>query len=406
MAEPYVIIGNGVAGVNAAEAIREREPEAPVILLTDQECEFYSRPSLYYVLLGRIRFDDAAGRPRDFYRRNRFGLRCGTTVSEIDPEAHTVTLGDGESLRYRRLLLAMGTRGRTLPWLREGVKGVVELNTLRDVVEITHAVGGAESAAVVGGGLTSIEIVEALAHHGIRTTFIMRDDRFLAKQLTAEEAEPIHQRMREHGVEMRTGEEIAEMLAEGDRTTGVVTKGGDTIPCQIVGAAVGIVPNRELAEAAGAEVVQGIVVDDRMATTLPDVFAAGDVAQVRRPDGRAARSEMLWYVAARMGRTAGANMAGGDEPYRAAPFLNVAELFGVDLCGVGSILPEQEGVETLWAPDASRGTARAVLREGAIIGGCFVGDIRLGDITRALIARGTRWDELSPDHPLRARFAQ
>ena len=116
MADPYIIIGNGVAGVNAAEAIRERDADAPVIILTDQECEFYSRPCLYYILLGRIRLEDAAGRPRDFHDRNRLDLRCATIVAAIDPEAHTVTLASGERLGYRRLLLATGTRGRMLPW--------------------------------------------------------------------------------------------------------------------------------------------------------------------------------------------------------------------------------------------------------------------------------------------------
>jgi NAD(P)H-nitrite reductase large subunit len=159
-----------------------------------------------------------------------------------------------------------------------------------------------------------------------------------------------------------------------------------------------------LAEVAGAEVAQSIVVDEQMRTTLPDVFAAGDCAQVRQPDGTPAPGELLWYVAARMGRVAGANMAGAEECYERAPFLNVSEFCGLDFCGVGSIVPGQDGVDTWYAPDSSRGTARLVLRDGHIAGGCFLGDIRLGDVTRALIARGTRWDELSGDHPLRARF--
>lgn len=404
MAAPYIIIGNGVAGVNAAETIRARDPRAQVIVITDQECEFYSRPALYYYLLGRIEFADTVGRPRGFYRRNRFDLQCATTVSSLDPEARTITCADGAELSYRRILLATGTRGRMLPWVREGVKGLIGLNTLRDVVEITHAMQDAEAAVVVGGGLTSIEIVESLAHHGIKTTFIMRDDRFLAKQMTSEEAEVVHDALRRMGVDVRTGEEVTEMSVADGRVTGVTTKSGDHIPCQIISLAVGIAPNRELAEAAGAEVAAGIVVDDSMRTSLPDVFAAGDCAQVRQADGSAAPAEMLWYVAAHMGRVAGANMTGGAERYEAAPFLNVSELAGVDFCGVGSIVPDQDGVETLWAPYTPHGTARVVLRDGYIVGGCFVGDIRVGDLTRALIAHRARWEELPKDHPLRARF--
>jgi NAD(P)H-nitrite reductase large subunit len=127
---------------------------------------------------------------------------------------------------------------------------------------------------------------------------------------------------------------------------------------------------------------------------------------LRLSDGTVARGELLWYVAGRMGAVAGANMAGSDARYQPAVFLNVSEFAGLDFCGVGDIVPDQEGVETWWAPDASRGTARLVLRDGQIIGGCFLGDIRLGDLTRGLIERGTRWDELRADHPLRARFGR
>src|SRR3990172_3604597 len=109
MADRYLIVGNGVAVVNAAEAIRARDSRAQVTILTDQECEFYSRPSLYYVLLGRIEFEDTAGRPRGFYRDGRFDLRCATSVSAIHPRTHTVTLANEEQLGYDRLLLALGT---------------------------------------------------------------------------------------------------------------------------------------------------------------------------------------------------------------------------------------------------------------------------------------------------------
>jgi len=404
MAEPYVIIGNGVAGVNAAEAIRRLDPDAPVIMLSDQECEFYSRPSLYYFLLGRIEFADVAARPPDFYRSNRIQLRCATAVAAVNPRDRALTLAGGGQLGYRGLLLATGTRARTLPWARSDVEGMLFLNTLQDTVEIQHAMGDARAAVVVGGGLTSIEIVESLVHGGVETTFIMRNNRFLADQLTADEAELIHDRLRQRGVDLRTGEEVVEMHVEAGRVAGVTTKSGVAIACQVVGLAAGIVPNRELAEGAGAEVAQGIVVDDRMMTTLPGVFAAGDCAQVRGNDGSPARAEMLWYVAACMGRVAGANMAGAEERYRATPCLNITEFAGMDFCGVGSITPDQEGVETIRAPETARGSARLALRDGCIVGGCFLGDIRLGDITRALIARGARWDELSENHPLRARF--
>ncbi len=399
---PYVIVGNGVAGVNAVEAIRARGDTTPIVLLTDQECAVYSRPSLYYIMLGRIEFDDAWARAIDFYRGNGVDVRCGASVSGLDPEAHTVEVeGQGE-LGYSRILLALGTSGRVLPWADQELRGIVTLNTLLDVVEITGLLADSKGALVVGGGLTSIELVEVCRHWGLPATFVMRDDRFLAKQLTHDEAELIQARLRMGGVDIRTEEEIVEVTGRNGRVARALTKSGDEITCDIAACTVGIVPNTGLVAAAGGEVASGIVVDDHMRTTLPDVYSAGDCAQVRGPDGKPLRSELLWYVAADMGRVAGADMAGGDEAYRKRVFLNVAEFCGLDFCGVGSILPGQPEVEEVVIRDENvEGSIRLVMREGVLIGTCFLGDIRLADIARGVIAEGRRLTDLHFDHPLR-----
>lgn len=408
---PYLIIGNGVAAVSAVEAIRARDATTPIIMVTDQECAFYSRPSLYYILLGRIEFDDAWGRPADFYRRHGVELRCRTTAARVEAGAHAVHIAGGESLRYSKLLLATGTRGRALPWAEQGRRGIVTLNTLADVVTIRELLSTAKRAVVVGGGLTSIELVESCRRWGVETTFVMWGDRFLDKQLTAEEAELVHQRLRAGGVEIRTREELIAVSAKEGQVTGAALRStGEEIACDIAACAVGVIPNKELAEEAGAETpsaslragAQGIAVDERMQTTLPDVYAAGDVAQVREADGRAAGSEMLWYVASDMGRVAGANMAGGEARYARRVFLNVAEFCGLDFAGVGEIMPGQPEVEETVIRDRDgAGSIRLVTRGRALVGACFLGDIRLADIARGLIAAGAKLSDLHSAHPVR-----
>lgn len=401
--DPCVIIGNGVAAISAIEAIRARDASTPITMLTDQECAFYSRPSLYYVLLGRIQLDDVWGRSPDFYRRYRVELRCGTTVTKMDASARVVHTSDGQTLRYSKLLLATGTRSRMLLWAAQGPRGVVSLNTLADVVAISHLLGTAERAVVVGGGLTSIELVESCRRWGVRTTFVMWADRFLDKQLTGAEAELVHQRLRADGVEVRANEEVVGVSAKDARVTAAALRStGEEIACDIAGCAVGMIPNKELAERAGAEAAQGIVVDERMRTTLADVYAAGDVAQVRQVDGRPARTEMLWYVAADMGRVAGENMAGGQAQYARRVFLNVAEFCGLDFAGVGEITPGQPEVEEIVIRDQNgAGSIRLVTRDGVLIGACFLGDIRLADIARGLVGAGARLSDLHSDHPVR-----
>ncbi len=400
--EPYVIVGNGVAAISAVEAIRARGDRMPIVILTDQECAFYSRPSLYYIMLGRIEWEDAWGRPDAWYEQNNVDLRCSTAVTKINPDRHTVEIENKTEIEYAKLLLAVGTHGRVLPWADQHLRGIVTLNTLMDVIGISELLSAANRAVVAGGGLTSIELVESCRHWGVETTFVMRGDRFLDKQLDHDEAEMIHRRLREGGADVRTNEEIAEVQGRVGRVRcATLRNSGDEMFCEMVGCTVGVVANSDLVQEAGGETDRGIVTDGQMRTTLPDVYAAGDVVQVRGPDGKPARSEMLWYVAADMGRVAGANMAGADEHYRRRVFLNVSEFCGLDFCGVGSIVPGQPDVEETIIRDEDKGSIRLVARDGVLVGACFLGDIRLADIARGVIARGARPRELHSDHPLR-----
>lgn len=400
--EPYVIVGNGIAGISAVEAIRARGDRTPIVILTDQECAFYSRPSLYYIMLGRIEWEDAWGRPDWWYETNDVDLRCSTAVTKVDPDRHTVQIENKTDIGYSKLLLAVGTQGRVLPWADQHLRGIVTLNTLMDVIGISELLSTANRAVVAGGGLTSIELVESCRHWGVETTFVMRGDRFLDKQLDHDEAEMIHSRLRAGGADVRTNEEIAEVEGRVGRVRrATLREAGEEIFCEMAGCTVGVVPNSDLVKQAGGETDRGIVTDDQMLTTLPDIYAAGDVVQVRGSDGKPTRSEMLWYVAADMGRVAGGNMAGGDERYRRRVFLNVSEFCGLDFCGVGSIVPGQPEVEETIIRDEERGSIRFVTRDGVLIGACFLGDIRLADIARGLIARGARPRDLHSAHPLR-----
>ncbi len=401
--DPYIIVGNGVAAISAVEAIRARGDDTPILVFTDQECAFYSRPSLYYIMLGRIEWDDAWGRPQVWYEQNGVDLRCGTNVTKINPGDHTIQIERKTNIEYSKLLLAIGTRGRVLPWADQHLRGIVTLNTLLDVVGITDLLSSVKRAVVAGGGLTSIELVESCRHWGLATTFVMRGPRFLDRQLNDDEAEIIHRCLREGGAEVRTNEEIAAVEGRLGRVQSATLKGtGEEIFCGLVGCAVGVIPNKELVEEAGGEAAQGVVTDDHMRTTLPDVWAAGDIVQVRGPEGAPSRSEMLWYVAADMGRVAGANMAGGDVSYQRRVFLNVSEFCGIDFCGVGSIEPGQPEVEEMVISDRdNKGSIRLVTKDGALVGACFLGDIRLADIARGLIAKGAKLRDLRSDHPIR-----
>jgi nitrite reductase (NADH) large subunit len=402
--EPYVIVGNGAAGVNAIEAIRATDTATPIVQFSDEEAAFYSRPALYSILLGKITEEQARGRPADFSSRHGVDFRAGTRIATLEPRAHRVVTAAGEHVRYSRLLLATGARGRRLPWVDRSIHGVVMLNTLADVTAIATVLPAARRAVVVGGGLTSIELVEVFRHHGLTTTFVMWEDHLLATQLTEEEGAVARDLMTAMGVTVRSNEEIRSLHAENGRVVGAVTREGEEIPCEAIACAVGVVPNKELAQAAGLEVAEGVLADGALQTTAPDVYAAGDAAQVRTADGTVHAQQLLWYVAGDMGKTAGANVAGGQEEYRPRVLLTMSQFAGTSFCSIGAVAPDQPDVETRVVREEGQSRARLVMQEGRLVGACFIGSARLATLVRHLIEEGARPSELPSDHPVRTLF--
>lgn len=332
----HVIVGNGPAGIAAAEAIRRRDSEAEIQILGDERCGYYSRPGLAYLLAGTIPEKQLFSRPEADYRRLRL-RRVVARVMSVEPARHELILEGGQRITFDRLLLAVGARAVRPEVPGIDLPGVVCLDTLADAQAILRLARRARRAVVVGGGITAVELAEGLASRGVEVHYLLRKDRYWGSVLDAEESRMVERRLEEEGIVLHHNSEMAQVLGAKGRVAGVALKDGRRLPCSLLAVAIGILPRTELALAAGIAVGRGIRTDERLRTSVPDIYAAGDVAEVLDPDTGAWILDSLWSTALRQGTTAGANMAGADQPYRRGTSFNVTRVGGVTMTLIGAI---------------------------------------------------------------------
>lgn len=332
----HVIVGGGIAGLSAAEALRAADPRADITLVGAEPDGFYSRPGLAYLLAGEIPERQLTIRTAAELRELMLD-RVVDEVTAVDPAAHTVTLARHGALPYDRLLLATGSAAVPPDFPGGDLDGVVQLDDLASARHLLGRARRARTAVVVGGGPTAVELAEGLAARGLQVHYLLRGARYWASVLDPAESRLIEEALEEHGIVLRRHTRVAQVIARGGRVAGVATSTGDAIPCELVAVAVGVRPRLGLARAAGLALDRGVRVNDQLETSARDVFAAGDLAQVRDPETGVARLDALWSSALAMGHAAGRAMAGDTTPYRATPSLNVTRLGQLTTTIIGNV---------------------------------------------------------------------
>ena len=309
MGRRYVIIGSGVAGLSAAEAIRQHDPVGEVTVVGDDPHGYYSRPGLAYYLNRTIPERQLFPRsPEEL--RDLFPNRVHAQVTALWPESHAIILQDGRRLKYDRLLIATGSRSTTPDFPGNDLANIVKLDTLEDVRGILKLAGRGRPAVVVGGGIIAVELAEGLAARDMRVHYFLRGDRFWSSMLDETESRLVERGLAKEGIQLHYRTQVAKAVGKRGSVVAVETKAGEIIPCTVLGTAIGVRPQMELAQRAGLTTDRGVLVNEYLETSAADVYAAGDVAQVRDPSTGGTWSEALWPTARMQGQVAGANMAG------------------------------------------------------------------------------------------------
>lgn len=332
----YVIIGSGVAGIAAIEAIRSVDAAGEVVMVGDDPFGFYSRPGLAYYLTGELHDKALFPRTADDYRRMNFRYVKGR-VAKIAREPRALELEGGTSLSYDRLLIAVGAQAVALDVPGANLDGVLKLDHLEDAKRILKHARRGKTAIVVGGGITALELVEGLVSRGVRVHYLLRGDRYWGNVLDEQESRIVEHRLQEEGVKLHYHAEIVEVTGKKGRINGVRLVDGKSLKCDLVAYAIGIRPRLELAKQTGLETDRGILVNEYLQTNDPDIYAAGDVAQVYDPASGRSVLDSLWGVARQQGHAAGLNMAGQRSAYvKSIPF-NVTRLAGLTTTIIGRV---------------------------------------------------------------------
>jgi NAD(P)H-nitrite reductase large subunit len=399
-----VIIGNSAAAVGAIESLRQHDQEAQILVISEEPHMIYSRPLLSHYLAGEIDKTRLAYRHADFYARHHVQAVLSSRVVAIEPQAKRVHTESGRTYPYDKLLICTGGTPIVPPIPGLAMQGVFSFTRLDDAQGILHYLGSVpvRRAVVVGGGMIGLKTTDALMKRGIAVTMVELAPRILSAALDETASRMMTNLLCKAGAEVITEETVTAVHGDGGRIGAVELRSGRVIPCELLIFGIGVRPNAALAKEAGIMVNRGIVVDEHMRTSAPDVYAAGDVAEAYDLVVDMNRIVAIWPNAYRQGTIAGANMVGVPRTDRGGLAMNTLEVCGVPAMSIGNGNASGDDLEILAELEERQNRyKRLVLQDGRLIGAILVGNIDRAGIYTGLIrnklhigtssARNTDW---------------
>ena len=386
-----VIVGGGIAGISAAESLRAASPTAEITLVSNEAELPYYRLNLTRYLAGEIGEQDLPIHAASWYEEQKIRLMLGTEVSTIHLDEHTVALQSGEKLPFDRLLLTAGAHPFIPPIPGADREGATALRTVEEARQILTACRAGAKCVCIGGGLLGLETAGALARQGADVTLLEGFGWLLPRQLNERAGEILSQYVLGTGIKLRTKAITKEIVGDG-RVRGICLEDGSTISTDLVVIATGIRPNSHLARRVGLEVNQGVVVDNLLRTSHPDVYAAGDVAEYH------GQVYGVWGPSQYQGSIAGMNMAGGCVEFGGVPRSNTLKVLGLDLFSIGQFNPQDASFRT-FDEEADGRYCRFVFRDNRLVGAVLLGNTKLAATVKQAVESGSDYSELLAECP-------
>jgi NAD(P)H-nitrite reductase large subunit len=409
--ERVVVLGNGIAGVTAADHVRRRHPRAQIDVVAEESHHLYNRMGIARLIYGRSAMQGLYLNPDSWYDEHGITPWLNTRARGINRAGGYVRLATGEKLPYDRVIIATGSSSFVPDIAGFGAAGTFVLRTAEDALGVRAFAQreGAQRAIVAGGGLLGLEAAYALHKLGLRATVLERGDRLLRRQLDARASALLQAYLEGLGLEILTGAETLGLAANG-RVRLAHLADGRAVGADVFLVAAGIKPNVELARDAGLMINRGVVVDDRMRTSDPAILAAGDVAE------HGGRLHGLWPTAVEQAEVAADTAVGGDKVYRGSIPFTILKVVGVELTSVGRFEP-QPGDQVVALEEPGGRYRKLVIEDGRIVGAILLGYSQEVAAVRTAINRGFdvrgaidalhagRWnvlEQLSGERPLLA----
>ncbi|MDQ1274021.1 MAG: nitrite reductase large subunit [Planctomycetota bacterium] len=369
MSMEHIIVGNGVAGTEAAKNIRKRDPLAEIKIFTQDHYPFYSRPRIPELLAKEVTAEGIFVYNLEWYHKNKIQMYLNCTVKSIDPKNQKITLTDGSNFSYNKLLLATGSSGALPPI--EGInttEGIFTLRSVEDVMTITRRAADAKTVTLIGGGLLGLEAGNGLRKLGPSVTIVEIFDRLLPRQLDGEGAAILQKQLEGMGLKFILGAK-SKSIKEKGHTRILELADGRVIESDFILVSAGIIPNTTLARTAGISVNKGVLVNDGMETNIASIYAAGDVAEHK------GRVYGIWPASQRQGVVAGINMAGGNETYMGTVPSTTLKVAGIRLTSMGDVLAEDKAIVQIKVKDTDKYIYKKLfIKDGRLVGAILLGD--------------------------------
>lgn len=365
----YLIIGNGVAGARAAVRIRERDPKGEIHIFTGEAYPFYYRVRFPEFVAGEVTIKEITIHTKEFYQGKNISLHLEEAIAEVFLEKKEAISRQGHTYSYDVLLMATGGNAFVPPIPGNEKEGVFTLRTMKDAIKMKAFSEKINKAILIGGGLVGLETGGALLRRGIKVSVIEQNPRILPRQMDTEGAQILQAKMESMGFTFFLNGQSEEILGK-DKVEGVRLKDGRVVEGQIAIISAGVRPNIDLAKKMGLEIKNGVLVNDRLETSVLDIFAAGDVAEHR------GRVYGLWPAAQKQGEIAGVNMAGGEEFYKGTVVSNTLKVVGIDLTSTGEIDAEGK-LECVVRSDREKcNYCKVTFKEDKVVGCILLGETK------------------------------
>jgi NAD(P)H-nitrite reductase large subunit len=383
----FIIIGNSAAGIATVEAIRQRDKDSKITVISDEDYSAYCRCLISYYLAGDVKEDKILLRPESFYQENNIELLLNKKVIRVDPKKNRVVLEDKTQLNYDALLIATGASSKfpETPGIKK--RGVFGFRTIKDAKEIAGLVPVTKTACVLGGGLIGLKAAYALHKRKIEVKVIVRSKQVLSQMLDSQAAAIVQKRLAENGLEVIFGQDAAEVIGNGDLKA-IKLDSGKAIGCSLVIVGKGVSPNIDLIKETEIKINEGIIANNLLQTNIPNIYTAGDVCESFDLTQGSHSVNALWPVAVEQGKIAGANMAGENINYDGSLGMNSLEFFGLPIISLGiyKIKPEDNAFEEIKLLDEKADRyKKIILKDNVIIGTILVNDIKNSGVFLRLI---------------------
>ncbi len=382
----YIIIGNGTAGMSAAQAIRKNDEKGEITMISRSSHLHYYRPGLIDYLSGEKPVEKLVTFKEDFYEKNRIVSLLDTNIAEINSSESFVASDSGEKFYYDRLLYAAGARSWMLPLEGTDTKGVFTLRGITDADAILDYCNDKKKVVVIGGGLLGLETANSLSLRGMDVSVVEYAPFLLPRQLDRDGGKVLHDMLCARGISFCLDDSLASIESEKGAVKGVKLKSGKELGAELVIMSVGIIPEITLAEKAGIETDRGVIVDEHCETSVKNIYAAGDAAEF---EGRVSG---LWTASMEQGKIAGSNMSGTEVIYQGTVPSTTLKVSGISLYSSGEVSSDDAS-----EIDINRGSdsyVKFLSKNGSPLGSVVISDKEAISLARKFMSGNAERDDV------------